>query len=806
MQRMMRKRPGRAQGVWMAGVLGIFLALPPQGCLHTNMVSAGSQAAGTHGVTDIAITDAVLQPAVERLGINLSENDYFDSGMMLKNLVARDPGFEGGSYRSILRCIHPEATRCADEDTGSVWPKDFWQGGVYEWITGPLEGRTGSVTGSSAAVHDKVGAVLQLGDSGGAAPEGKAEAAYLVVHKDLPGDATAGWWPKTEGAATLTTEFHDLSPHTQGKQAVRMSAGAGAYATLSAFFDSMAGRTFLRLHGRYRLSFRAKAVSGSTMHVELNRQTQPATKFLSEDVALENQWQDMHLDFDANDVAAHSLTDAAAVGTVALTFSVTKATVLLDDVSLEAMDGDATNTTVFRDAVVDALRAYHPGVLRFMENDTGLGNGVGNLLAPAGARLRAGYGPWSTEQEDVGFGLPEFLALCATVHADPWIVVPASVSAGEMQELVRYLALPIKGRAAWSATFGKIHLELGNEEWNGVYKGETIEYPEDYGHRIGVIFRAARQSKGFNAAKFDLIAGGQGAWPGRNHEILTHADAEDSLAIAPYLLHNIPAAASTDAVFGALFAQPEQMVREGEIAQNLEIVKHAAAKPVALTFYETNLHATEGTPAQATLDAMAPSIGAGVAMASEMLQSMRAGVRSQALFALPGWSYKRSDGSLVKLWGTVVDMGVTNRRRPQFLAAELVNAVLHGAMTATFQGGENPTWNETSGIDGVNLQNAHMLQSFAFRDGEKRSVVLINLSRSAGLAVDFTGAIQPHGSVTMSQMTAARITDSNEDAENVKNTTSTLQWSKGQRVTVPAFSVMVLQWNDSVHGQKRAVQ
>jgi hypothetical protein len=47
----------------------------------------------------------------------------------------------------------------------------------------------------------------------------------------------------------------------------------------------------------------------------------------------------------------------------------------------------------------------------------------------------------------------------------------------------------------------------------------------------------------------------------------------------------------------------------------------------------------------------------------------------------------------------------------------------------------------------------------------------------------------------MSQMTAAKITDSNEDAENVKITSSALQWSAGQRITVPAFSVMVLQWS-----------
>src|SRR6202012_3525028 len=98
--------------------------------------------------------------------------------------------------------------------------------------------------------------------------------------------------------------------------------------------------------------------------------------------------------------------------------------------------------------------------------------------------------------------------------------------------------------------------------------------------------------------------------------------------------------------------------------------------------------------------------------------AMRAGVRTQAMFSLTQWRYQRSDGLRVPLWGTVVDMGVTNRRRPQFLAGELVNAAAHGAMTATFQGGENPTWNETSGVDGVKLANAHMLQSFSFKDGE----------------------------------------------------------------------------------------
>jgi hypothetical protein len=739
-------------------------------------------------VTHVAISDTVLQPQVERLGLNLGESDYYDSGMLLKNLVARDPGFEGGSYQSVLRCVHADAARCEDDNNGSVWPQDFWRGGSYEWITGPLEGHKGNVTASSAAVHGSKGAVLQL--TGGAAHWTifSTEApAYLVVRKLMPGDAAAGWWtPQMQGGATLTTEMQDLSPHTAGKQALRMNAsGAGQSASVQAYFDSTDGHTFLRLQGRYRLSFRAKAVSGNALHVDLTRLSTPGVRFVGEDLPLQPQWQDLHIDFDAKDAPAN------AVGSVQLTFTATHATVLLDDVSLEPIDGDPTNKTVFRDAVVDALREYRPGVLRFMASNTGIGNNVANMLAPVGARLRAGYAPSSTEQQDVGYSIPEFLALCVTVHADPWIVVPTGTSEDEMRELVKYLSTPAQGRAAWSATFGRIHLELGNETWNGTYKGETIEYPDDYGHRVSVLFHAARQSAGFDAKRFDLIVGGQSAWPGRNTETLAHTKGADSLSIAPYLLGTTPPYASVDALFSALLAQPEQMLQGGVIAQNI-----ATAKPLAVEVYETNIATGEGATTQATLDAVVPSAGMGVAVLSQMLQSMRAGVRSQCLFEIAQWHYRRGDGLLAPMWGAVVDMGVTNRKRPQFLTIAMANSILHGAMTTTAQSGENPTWNETSGIDGVKLQGAHMLQSFAFHDGAKRAVVLVNLSRSGPLAVDFSGPVQPVGRVSVSQMAAAKITDSNEDAERVKVVSSVQSFVRGQKVTVPPFSVMVLKWSD----------
>src|ERR1700721_2464625 len=56
------------------------------------------------GVTDIAVTNTVLQTGIKRLGINIGGQDFYDSGQMLRNLVSINPGFEGETWESILRC------------------------------------------------------------------------------------------------------------------------------------------------------------------------------------------------------------------------------------------------------------------------------------------------------------------------------------------------------------------------------------------------------------------------------------------------------------------------------------------------------------------------------------------------------------------------------------------------------------------------------------------------------------------------------------------------------------------------------
>ncbi len=88
-----------------------------------------------------------------------------------------------------------------------------------------------------------------------------------------------------------------------------------------------------------------------------------------------------------------------------------------------------------------------------------------------------------------------------------------------------------------------------------------------------------------------------------------------------------------------------------------------------LAVYEVNLHTTGGTAPEAILDRFTPSAAAGLAVAGHMLRMMRDhGVRDEMLFSLPQYEFRRADGTPVRLWGSVVEMGADGRKRPQFLA------------------------------------------------------------------------------------------------------------------------------------------
>ncbi len=372
----------------------------------------------------------------------------------------------------------------------------------------------------------------------------------------------------------------------------------------------------------------------------------------------------------------------------------------------------------------ETLRELRPGVLRLMSSHAQLGSTMDNLLAPPLARQRPGFSSWLTTMEDIPVGVPEFLELCDEVGAEPWIVMPTAINKDGVRHLAEYLAggsntsggaQRIAGgrRDPWTRAFHTIHIELGNETWNAIFQGETIEDPAAYGRRASQDFAAFRAAVGTDARQFDLVIGGQAVNPGRSGEELAAATGANTLAIAPYLMDNVSRWANDDELYGSLLAQPEQMSREGVVRAT-----QTAALGHQLAVYEVNLHTTEGSATQAVLDRLTPSAAAGVAVAGHMLRMMRdRGIRDQMVFSLPQYQFKRSDGTPVRLWGTVVEMGPGGRARPQFLTEALANRVVRGNLMRVEVTGEDPTHDQPDGNDGVRLRGMHEIDAYAFPAG-----------------------------------------------------------------------------------------
>lgn len=770
------------------------LALPLTACQHPSAEPAPS-------VTTITIGPEVLHTDVKRLGINLSGQSFYDSGQMLRNLTFRNPGFEGETWQSILHCKSVAATTCIDENQYAVWPAGFLDGAHYEFLSGPARGSTGTVRSSTAAANNQgVSVTLPIAPTTGD---------FLLVRLDRPGDAQAGWWTSVHGGATVSTEFKDLSPNTPGRQALRIdSSGPNESAAIASYFDSFEGRSFVHLNGRYTLAFRAKLLNGIhfiSVKVERLDTKHGRNTFFSKTVQLSPEWRDYAFPIDASE-------NSSAVGTVGLTFSFDHMSALLDDVSLTAAPAP-DNPTAFRNEVVQTLRDLHPGVLRYMDNGTNFGSSLDNLLAPPFARQRSGASTQLTVQEDIPIGLHEFLTLAKAVGAEPWFSMPPGFSAADAANLVEYLSgapatryggirAALGQREPWATVFPTIHLELGNEQWNArSFAGSTIADPTAYGQRAAQIFAAIHGSSGFTPGKFDLILGSWATVPWWTQQEVASSSGFDSVAVAPYLFNDFNDASSTEAMFGPMLSEPESIDSRPD---GYMVQQSKAAKSSKLAVYEVNLGSMTGSAAitQADIDRAIPSLGAGLAVADHMLLMLRdLGITTQCLFGLPEYVNNFTAPGpkrMIPLWGAVVDMGgATNLRRPQFLTEQLANEAILPTMLATHVRGPDHTWNQPlSQNDKVLLDHAQLIQSFAFAEGSRHSVILFNLSRSQSIPVTFAGDTKPSNIVEESRVTAANIDDSNENTERVLIRRRHLQaFQANAPYELPAYSMTVLRWD-----------
>jgi hypothetical protein len=758
----------------------------------------------TTSVTNIDVGSTVIQTGMKRLGMNIGSQTNYDSGQMLRNLTFGNSGFEAEMWQSILHCVVVTPTSCTDANAYAVWPANFLQGATFQFIYGGANGETGTISSSTAAVSSaNLGVTINFPQL--ATPPLPGD--FVIVKMSVPGNGQAGWSTTTSGGATIGSETTDISPNSPGQQALTIAAsGSGQTATVISYFDSLAGRSFVQLNGTYQIAFRAKGLGGTNQVTVTAMRTASTGNeiFFNQVIPLSSSWQDYSYSFTANETGN-------SIGTASLRFTISGANILLDDASLTEAAAP-TNPTPFRNAVVSTLQALQPGVLRYNDG-ANMGSSIDNVLAQPNGRLRAGASEQSSEQDAIELGLHEFLQLCQTVGSEPYYDLPPSMSTQEMTNLMQYLGgdsttpygalRAARGQLApWTSVFPVIHLELGNEEWNSIFAGWSMQDPVAYGKRVATIFGAAKQSPYYNPSGFDLVMGSWAVVPYYTGQETANSANYDSISVAPYLFNSLNDYSSAEAVFGPMFAQPESVdsVASGYMYQQAQA---AAAANTKVNIYEVQLSTLTGTAPQNIVNAVVPTISAGLTVAEHMMLMMRdLGIKTQNVWALPEYenafanTYGGTETS--PLFGAVVDMGgQSNLQRPVYLAEQLANSAILPTMLATTLSGANPVWTQAlSANDSIQLNVAHEIQSFAFTDGaHNRSVVVFNLDRTNQQTLTFTGANAPTGTVTVSQLTSGNLTDSNEAGAVVSTASAVLtDFVPYARYTLQPFSMTVFSW------------
>jgi len=761
----------KATALTCAAILFFACTSPPP---QNNHVSKSQ----TKGPLSLVLIPEIIRENVQPFGINLSQHQYWGSSQIMKNLISTNPGFEAWSYGSIVVVASSAPGSFTDKGPRGAWKTGFWDHATYEVIAGPSKGLTGTIQSFTAPEDPKSGSEYVYEGTKGPQPGD-----VLTLRKEDHGSAQTLWKIKTSGNGTFKAQTRDLAPDSPGKQCLEVRAPEKRdLVAVHSYFDSKPhqGRPFLPLQGTWRLSFSAKGLApDSLMQIEFKRLLKPHRVMLSQTVSLSQKWDRHQFDF-------QSFKDDQS-GTLDLVFSVRGSSALLDDVSLEKVEDD--NPTAFRKEVVETLRALKPGILRHWAGQ--LGDNLDNQLKPIHGRNPNGYSRWSDRPKNMGYALHEFLTLCKILKADPWHVVPITFSEQEMKNLMEYLAgseqtpygaiRAARGQAIpWTQVFSTIHLEFGNEAWNTIFKGATLTDPKIYGSRGAQLFAAARSHPAFHSEKFNLILGGQAAHPARNEKILKYASGQDSLAIAPYLMHKVDEPEIMGDLFTALFEEAQTESRTGKVQANNRISEDAN---VQLAVYEVNLHSTRGSISQENLGRFVSSAGAGMGVSLHMLNMLKElGVKHQCLYNFSQHSFLRGDKKSVPLWGAVRDLGPTMRKRPQYLALQMCNEALSGHLTTAQWRGERPT----------EMPEESLTPVFAFVNGPERALILYNLDPHK--AVTFNLEIDGE-MVREERLTFADYTDHNELEEKVTRVEQTMRGVTADREwTLPGKSMILLKW------------
>ena len=759
-------------------------------------------------VTRIEITDNVLVKDTARLGINLGGDTYYSGAALVKKRTQEN--FEGTAYR---QCHFGPVQ---DENGATTWFGDHgdWDdrllpGATFTILSGPAKGISGKIKEVSVkkAVHQGKMKEFRYFVFDRRVPHGGENVGLLIETFRLDEGqfrSPDGYWTSKENR--IVTD--DPRPGSFGTAALLLDGGKDKAHVRFATHYQRFGET----NGRWQVHFWAKAASpGARLTVLCDREEYGESK----PVDLSSDWKKHELTLVADAVPEPSSPDDDPM--LRFRFDVERGEVIVDDIEIW-MEGDR-NPSVFRDDCVETLELFKPGILRRLQMG---GSTVENTISPILAshsydsQNNAKVGPYQRHPRDP-YSLDEMYKLCEQLECEPWYCLPGTLNADEITQFMEYLGAPAdvgygRRRAElghprpWTEVFSRIHVEFGNEAWNnaGPYQCGGFNGPDYWKDLI-----ARAKSSPYYDRSIVFHAGGQAANSWLNKSLLPRFPNADRLSLAPYILHDFSKAQSDsldtdDKLFRWAFAYPfwRSLTPDGAMYQNFEA---AGGAGIELSVYEINHHITGGDAPLEPRNRLVASIGGGLNVANAMLLLLKENrVRDQCLFSLIQHQYNAHNVGPVRLWGTALSMRKGQRRyRPTFLACAAANRAIGGDLVETRHSGANPAFAATGVFRNrkapETVDNLPEISSYAFADGRRRGLVLINLSTSKAhaISVNFAGKTVP-GTARSWVLAADSIAANNEfesaepQVELREESIESLQ--SGWQDRLPPFSMRVITW------------
>jgi len=522
---------------------------------------------------------------------------------------------------------------------------------------------------------------------------------------------------------------------------------------------------FVDFNGKWIIKVKAKALdSGAKLALE----EKGCKAFAPIPVPITGEWKEYTLTAEVSGKKMAGDGEKAESMNVQLT--ATGGRVLIDDFT-GTKDVTYKNPTIFNDDYVEMLRSLKLGIVRQLM----MGGTMEERLSPWIEMVRSTNdltkpaGPINL-RTSCSWSLPDVYNLAEHLGTEVWGSIPGTLYPEDVDLFMEYLGGPAgtkggdmrirHGHAKPSPeTLKKIHVEIGNEAWNtmfgfmaGGYNG--ADYWED-------IFSRIKKSPYY---KPNVIchAAGQNYATDMTDRVLKFTPSADEYAIGPYQIHGLVKedveGFKSDADFAKFCLIYPMKSVETVMKKQMDTIKKHGKR---FSIYEMSWHMTgeeieanNPTPKFPEVREMANrflvTTPAAIGHFNHMLRLVRdCDMRTLCHFTFSG------DYFNVRLWGSILNMSQGSERyRPMGLVLALVNEAMFGDMITTEHSANQPSFTGTGGYAGnkkVEVPGKKgkvtekteatwpVVQSYAFKDGAKRSLILFNFdlekARAAKLAL-----------------------------------------------------------------------